>query len=68
MRRSERGKGRRKIFHTYYDYSLLFLVLFLVGFGLIMIYSTSSFNAERNFGNPAYYLTKQGAFGLVEQY
>ncbi|NMB42975.1 MAG: cell division protein FtsW [Clostridiales bacterium] len=65
MRRSERGKGRRKIFHTYYDYSLLFLVLFLVGFGLIMIYSTSSFNAERNFGNPAYYLTKQGAFGLV---
>lgn len=65
MRRSERGKGRRKIFHTYYDYSLLFLVLFLVGFGLIMIYSTSSFNAERNFGNPAYYLTKQGAFCLV---
>ncbi len=65
MRRSERGKGRRKIFHTYYDYSLLFLVLFLVGFGLIMIYSTSSFNAERNFGNPTYYLTKQGAFCLV---
>ena len=65
MRRSERGKGRRKLFHTYYDYSLLFLVLFLVGFGLIMIYSTSSFNAERNFGDAAYYLKKQGIFGLL---
>lgn len=65
MERSDRGKGRKRIFHSYYDYSLLFLTLFFVGFGLIMIYSTSSFNAEREFGNPAYYLTRQGAFAII---
>ncbi len=65
MRRSERGKGRKRLFHTYFDYSLLFLVLFLVGFGLIMIYSTSSFNAERTFGDAAHYLKRQGIFGLI---
>lgn len=65
MERSDRGKGRKRIFHSYYDYSLLFLTLFFVGFGLIMIYSTSSFNAEREFGNPAHYLTRQGMFALI---
>ncbi len=65
MERSDRGKGRKRIFHSYYDYSLLFLTLFFVGFGLIMIYSTSSFNAEREFGNPALYLTRQGAFAIL---
>ncbi len=65
MRRSDRGKGRKKIFHSYYDYSLLFLVIFLVGFGLVMIYSTSSFNAQRHFGDSAYYLKKQGSFVLL---
>lgn len=65
MDRSDRGKGRKRIFHSYYDFSLLFLTLFFVGFGLIMIYSTSSFNAEREFGNPAHYLTRQGAFALI---
>lgn len=65
MERSDRGKGRKRIFHSYYDYSLLFLTLFFVGFGLIMIYSTSSFNAEREFGNSAHYLTRQGAFALI---
>lgn len=65
MDRSDRGKGRRRIFRSYYDYSLLFLTIFLVGFGLIMIYSTSSFNAEREFGNPAHYLSRQGFFAII---
>ena len=65
MGRSDRGKGRKKIFHKYYDYSLLFLVLFLVGFGLVMIYSTSSFNAQRHFGDSAYYLKRQGIFAVL---
>ena len=41
------------------DYSLLFIVLFLIGFGLIMVYSTSSYEANLDFGDSAYYLKKQ---------
>ena len=41
------------------DYSLLFIVLFLLGFGLIMVYSTSSYEANLDFGDSAYYLKKQ---------
>ncbi len=59
MTRNEREKGKKKKFHSYYDYSLLLLTLFIVGFGLIMIYSTSSYNAEINFNDPTYFLKKQ---------
>ena len=41
------------------DYSLLFIVLFLLGFGLIMVYSTSSYEANLDLGDSAYYLKKQ---------
>lgn len=45
--------------HSYYDYSLLFLILFLVCFGLVMIYSTSSYNAQRLYDDPTYFLQRQ---------
>jgi cell division protein FtsW len=48
--------------HSYYDYSLLFLTLFLVGFGLIMVYSSSSYMGEiHKNGDSMYYLKRQGA-------
>ncbi len=65
MTRAEREQGKSKKFHSYYDYSLLFLTLFLVCFGLVMIYSTSSYNAGRDFGNPAFYFEKQAAFACL---
>lgn len=43
----------------YFDYSLLFLVIFLVCFGLVMLYSTSSYNGQIKFGDGAFYLKKQ---------
>ena len=58
-------KAKEKSIHTYYDYSLLVLTLFLIGFGLIMIYSTSSYNATRYMGDPMYYLKRQGIFALL---
>ena len=45
-------KRRRKEQTEYFfDYSLLFVVLFLLGFGLIMIYSASSYEAFQEFGD-----------------
>lgn len=50
--------------YSYYDYSLLFLTLFLVCFGLIMIYSTSSYSAQLKHGDSMYYLKRQGACAI----
>lgn len=58
MARTVREENKRRL-HSYYDYSLLFLILFLVCFGLVMIYSTSSYNAQRLLGDATYYLSKQ---------
>lgn len=45
---------------TFFDYSLLFIVLFLVAFGLVVIYSTSSYTAQLQFdGDATYYLRHQ---------
>lgn len=41
------------------DYSLLFMVFFLLAFGLIMIYSASSYEAMLKFSDAAYYFRKQ---------
>lgn len=55
----ERRNGRKK-FHSYYDYSLLFLTLFLACFGLVMIYSTSAYTAQLRNNDAMFYLKKQG--------
>lgn len=52
-------KKRREQTEYFFDYSLLFVVLFLLGFGLIMIYSASSYEAFQSFGDEAHYLKKQ---------
>ena len=44
----------------YFDYSLLTIVIFLVCYGLIMLYSTSSYSATINFnGNSMYFFKRQ---------
>lgn len=48
----------------YCDYSLFFLVIFLLGFGLVMLYSVSAYNAQDKFGDPLYYIKRQG-FAMV---
>ncbi|MBR7140983.1 MAG: putative lipid II flippase FtsW [Clostridia bacterium] len=41
------------------DLVLLFAVLALVSFGVVMVYSASSYNAKVNYGNEFYYAIKQ---------
>lgn len=50
----------------YFDYSLLFIVIFLVCFGLVMIYSTSAYSSQiANDGDSFYYLKRQAFFAGV---
>ncbi len=57
--RTTHRKRKKEQSEFYFDYSLLFIVLFLLGFGMIMIYSASSYEAFQEFGDAAYYLKKQ---------
>ncbi|WP_026488140.1 FtsW/RodA/SpoVE family cell cycle protein [Butyrivibrio sp. XBB1001] len=56
---------------SYVDYSLIFIVLFLIAFGLIMLYSTSSYAAAISTGDSAYYFKHQmgptiiGLIGMI---
>ena len=42
-----------------FDYTLLLIVIFILAFGLVMLYSTSAYAAALKTGNSAYYLKKQ---------
>ena len=56
-RQREKQKKQKPL--RYYDYSLLFLIIFLLCFGLVMLYSTSSYYGFTRFNDSAYYLKKQ---------
>ena len=65
-RKVKKMSGKR-----YFDYSLLFVIIFVVGLGLIMIYSTSSYTAQMKYGSSEYYFFKQlqfVVFGLFAMY
>lgn len=61
------SRKNRKQSEYFFDYTLLFIVLFLLGFGLIMVHSTSSYEASISANlkyDEAYYLKHQ-AFAAV---
>ncbi len=59
------GKAEEKQANSVIDYSLIFTVLFLLGFGLIMVYSVSSYEANLTFGSSSYYFRRQLINSLV---
>lgn len=64
-------KPHKEIF--YFDYSLLLVMMFLILFGLIMVYSASYYEAmtTASIGDPAYYVKKQASatvIGLIGMY
>jgi cell division protein FtsW len=65
------GRKKRVRKQRFFDYTLLFVVIFLILFGLVMIYSTSSYEATADYNDSTYYLRKQlfatvlGVFVLI---
>ena len=65
MGRTKRKARKRQ---SYYDYSMLILVIFIVAFGLVMVYSASSFTAQTHdkYGyDAAFFLKKQAKSALA---
>lgn len=59
-RQREQGKKIK-----YFDYSLLAVLIFLICFGLIMLYSTSYYEAAEKFSDSKYYFKRQLVIMLV---
>lgn len=67
--RTQRGQRKRnKAARSGIDYSVLIVVVFLLGFGLVMLYSSSYYSASLKFNDPTWYLKKQivaTALGII---
>ena len=69
IRYKKNSKSKKQV---YIDYSLLFMTIFMVAFGLVMLYSASAYECQIEYhGDSAYYLRKQltavvfGVIGIV---
>ncbi len=64
----QEGMQKKKKPRHFYDYSLLFIIIFLTVFGLVMIYSASSYTAQlsnRYGGNSAYFMQRQAVIAAA---
>jgi len=61
----EARKKREENRPHFMDYTTLFLVLFLLGFGLVILFSTSSYRGSMLYGDTAHWLKRQGFFAIV---
>lgn len=60
-----KAKSARKTKTDYYDYSLVAIIVLLICFGLIMLYSTSAYMAEVRYGDDMYFFKKQSAISIA---
>ncbi len=60
-----RNRVKGKLIREYYDYNLLAVVIILMCFGLVMLYSASSYEATNTFNDDMYYLQRQALIGLL---
>ena len=68
MAQRNASRRRQQKGESFMDYSLLFIVLFLVGFGMVMVFSSSSYEANLKLGDSTRYLRQQlfaSILGLV---
>ncbi|MCR4999147.1 MAG: putative lipid II flippase FtsW [Lachnospiraceae bacterium] len=65
MARKSKNKAPSKPHIQYFDYNLLAIVVLLLIFGMVMMYSASAYMSTVKFNNPVYWLRKQAfAAGL----
>jgi len=58
-KQEQEADSKTKIYEGRYDLTILFPVLFLVGIGIVMVYSASSALALKKYGTDYYFLKKQ---------
>ncbi len=65
--RRPKDKWYQRVFCTQpLDYTIVFLVLFLTMFGLVMVYSTSSYKSSVNYdGDTTHWLVRQLIFAII---
>ncbi len=61
---SDNRKPKKKTKY-FFDYTMLFIVVFLLLFGLVMLYSTSSYEANIKFEDSAFYFRKQAIASAI---
>lgn len=49
----------------YFDYNLVAIIVFLMCFGLVMLYSSSSYEGMNEMGDAMYFFKRQGMFSAV---
>ena len=66
MEQKEKKRRKKKSNRgAYYDYNLLAIVILLICFGLIMLYSTSAYEAQMKFhGDDMYYFRRQALISV----
>ena len=65
-----REKKRGNVIH-FFDFNLLTVLIFLICFGLVMLYSTTAYSALVSYGDSMYYFKRQLIFygaGFVGMY
>ena len=67
MEQKEKKRRKKKSNRgAYYDYNLLAIVILLICFGLIMLYSTSAYEAQMKFhGDDMYYFRRQALISRI---
>lgn len=71
MTRNQKTRKKKTHKTRYFDYSMLAVLIFLICFGLVMLYSTSSYSALVTYGDSMYFFKRQLIFcvmGLVVIY
>lgn len=68
LKRTKTSDGVKKQGNRYFDYSLLFIMIFTILFGYVILYSASSYSSKDMYGDSLYQLKKQllaTAIGVV---